>query len=224
MSDPFHQLPKGQYGAILADPPWRFETWGSQENAATDVNRHYDTMTIAQIAELPVGDLAAKDSVLFMWICWPTMDQAIEVIRAWGFKYKTCAFSWVKADGSQVDMFAQDMPVDIGTGYWTRSNSEVCLLATKGQPKRLNADVRQAIIAPRRQHSRKPDGVHERIERLVAGPYLELFARQKRPGWTAWGNQTDKFNPRDDFNKSITAAYDAIKERQAQGGPGWEPT
>jgi N6-adenosine-specific RNA methylase IME4 len=78
-------------------------------------------------------------------------------------------------------------------GYWTRSNSEVCLLATKGKPKRNAADIRQAIIEPRREHSRKPDGIHNRIERLVDGPYLELFARQTRPGWTVWGNQTDKF-------------------------------
>jgi N6-adenosine-specific RNA methylase IME4 len=81
-------------------------------------------------------------------------------------------------------------------GYWTRSNSEVALLGTRGKPKRTAADVRQAIIEPRREHSRKPDGIHERIERLVAGPYLELFGRQKREGWTVWGNQTDKFRER----------------------------
>lgn len=78
-------------------------------------------------------------------------------------------------------------------GYWTRANTEPCLLATRGRPKRLNADVRQGIIAPRREHSRKPDDIHARIERLVPGPYLELFARTQRPGWTVWGNQTDKF-------------------------------
>jgi N6-adenosine-specific RNA methylase IME4 len=81
----------------------------------------------------------------------------------------------------------------MGSGYWTRANSEVCLLATRGNPKRLDAGVRQAIVEPRRQHSRKPDCVHDRIERLVAGPYLELFARQRRPNWDCWGNQTDKF-------------------------------
>ena len=84
----------------------------------------------------------------------------------------------------------------MGLGYWTRANSEPCLLATRGKPKRLNADVRQGIIAPRREHSRKPDEVHGRIERLVAGPYLELFARAERPGWTVWGNETTKFNGR----------------------------
>lgn len=189
----FDGLTKNGYGAILADPPWKFETWGSQENSEHCVERHYSTMTIDEISKLPVGDLAAKDAVLFVWICWPTMHRALEVIEAWGFTYKTCAFCWIKANGTQVDMFGENLPVQIGTGYWTRSNSEVCLLATRGQPKRINADVRQGIIAPRREHSRKPDGIHERIERLVAGPYLELFARQKRPGWDVWGNQTDKF-------------------------------
>lgn len=189
----FDGLTKNGYGAILADPPWKFETWGSQENSEHCVERHYSTMTIDEISKLPVGDLAAKDAVLFIWICWPTMHRALEVIESWGFTYKTCAFCWIKANGTQVDMFGENFPVQIGTGYWTRSNSEVCLLATRGQPKRLNADVRQGIIAPRREHSRKPDGVHERIERLVAGPYLELFARQKRAGWDVWGNQTDKF-------------------------------
>lgn len=189
----FDGLTKNGYGAILADPPWKFETWGSQENSATATENHYSTMTIDEISKLPVGDLATKDAVLFIWICWPTMHRALEVIEAWGFTYKTCAFCWVKANGTQVDMFGENFPVQIGTGYWTRSNSEVCLLATRGKPKRLNADVRQGIIAPRREHSRKPDGVHERIERLVAGPYLELFARQRKSGWDCWGNQTDKF-------------------------------
>ncbi len=150
-------------------------------------------MAIEEISKLSVGDLAANSCVLFMWICWPTMHRALEVIDAWGFTYKTCAFSWTKAHMATVDMFAEDYPVQIGTGYWTRSNTEPCLLATRGKPKRINADVRQAIIAPRREHSRKPDGIHERIERLVAGPYLELFGRQKRKNWDVWGNQTDKF-------------------------------
>jgi N6-adenosine-specific RNA methylase IME4 len=90
-------------------------------------------------------------------------------------------------------MFRDTTPVQVGMGYWTRANSEPCLLATRGKPKRINADVRQGIIEPRREHSRKPDCVPARIERLVEGPYLELFARTQRPGWTVWGNQTDKF-------------------------------
>lgn len=141
---------------------------------------------------LPVVELAADDSVLFLWICWPLLAEALELIEAGGFVYKTCAFSWTKVHAGQVEMFQDDNPVQIGMGYWTRSNSEVCLLAVRGKPKRVKADVRQAIIEPRRQHSRKPDCVYGRIERLVPGPYLELFARNERRGWTSWGNQTTK--------------------------------
>lgn len=191
----FEGLPRKHYGAILADPPWRFETWGDQSNAATHVDRHYSTMSIEDIRALPVGNLAAHDSVLFVWVTWPNLLNALSVVGAWDFKFKTCAFCWAKAHAGQLEMFEQAIPDQIGTGYWTRANTEPCLLATRGNPKRLNADVRQAIIAPRREHSRKPDGIHERIERLVAGPYLELFARQRRPGWDCWGNEVDKFAP-----------------------------
>ena len=90
-------------------------------------------------------------------------------------------------------MFEQSIPDQMGTGDWTRANSEPCLLATRGKPKRINADVRQAIIEPRREHSRKPDCVRGRIERLVEGPYLELFARSRCRGWDAWGNEIGKF-------------------------------
>jgi len=173
--------PTGKYGAIYADPAWKFKTWSDKGLGRAP---KYDTMTTDQIKSLPVSDLAAEDSVLFLWVTFPMLKDGLETIESWGFTYKTCAFSWIKADEGNVWA---------GTGYWTRANSEVCLLATKGHPKRLNADVRQSIIEPRREHSRKPDCVPGRIERLVAGPYLELFARTTRPGWVSWGNQTDKF-------------------------------
>jgi N6-adenosine-specific RNA methylase IME4 len=190
----FADLPKNHFGAILADPPWHFDTWGEQTNATTHVNRHYETMDGDQILNLPVEILAANASVLFLWVTWPTLELGMETITNWGFKYKTCGFAWMIADGRQVEMFHDEVTPEMLGGYWTRSNSEVCLLGTRGKPKRLNADVRQGIIAPRREHSRKPDGIHERIERLVAGPYLELFARQSRPGWTTWGNEKTKFD------------------------------
>lgn len=191
-------LARGHYGVILADPPWQFDSlWGGRPKkteagyASRAVEAHYETMSIAEIAALPVGDLAARDCVLFLWTCWPVLQRSLPVIDAWGFTYKTCAFSWMKADPYR--LFADDATPFAGLGYWTRANTEPCLLATRGRPRRLHADVRQGIIAPRRQHSRKPDGIHARIERLVAGPYVELFARERRAGWDAWGNQVGKF-------------------------------
>lgn len=191
MDWPFENLTPMKYGAILADPPWRYEVWaeGSKRNAS----HHYPLMQNEDISNMPIADLAAKDCVLFMWVTWPKLIEALEVIKAWGFEYKTCGFCWIKADNKQPDMFKSEINPYVGMGYWTRANSEPCLLATRGKPKRINADVRQGIIAPRREHSRKPDGVHEAIERLVSGPYCELFGRQQRKGWDVWGNQTDKF-------------------------------
>ena len=146
-----------------------------------------------ELNALPVAELAAPNCVLFLWTCWPVLQWSLRTIAAWGFEYKTCGFCWVKAHAKQIDMFRDDIDPHMTLGYWTRSNSEMCLLATRGKPKRIAADVKQAIIEPRREHSRKPDCVHERIERLVPGPYIELFARQQRSGWTTWGNETTKF-------------------------------
>lgn len=221
------EIPRGKYGVIYADPPWQFKTlWGTATGPGNR-NADYKTMDIPELAALPVNELAADDCVLFMWGIWTLMPQAFEVIAGWGFKYKTCAFDWIKANPRQIDMFKDECDVQMGLGYWTRANSEPCLLATRGKPKRLNADVRQGIIAPRRQHSRKPDGVHERIERLVAGPFLEMFARQQRPGWDCFGNETGKFDkPYDagaDFAGSLNEGYAAIRTRVANGGEPWQP-
>lgn len=154
---------------------------------------HYQTMSVDELCALPIEGRAAENCALFLWVTWPTLLDGIKIIEAWGFDYKTCAFNWMKAHATQINLFDDEITPLMKMGYWTRASSEVCLLGTRGKPKRLNADVRQGIIAPVREHSRKPDGIHERIERLVAGPYLELFARQRRPGWTVWGNQTEKF-------------------------------
>jgi N6-adenosine-specific RNA methylase IME4 len=203
-ADPFEGLPRGHFKAIYADPPWHFQSWaGGRLNGDPEERRcytpsrapDYPTMREDQIAALPVADLAADDCVLFMWGCWPVLPQTLRIIEAWGFTYKTCGFSWMKANIRQADIFRDDADVEMGLGYWTRANSEFCLLATRGKPKRQSGAVRQGIIEPRRQHSRKPDCVPARIEQLVEGPYLELFARIQRPGWTVWGNQTDKFTP-----------------------------
>jgi N6-adenosine-specific RNA methylase IME4 len=202
--EPFAELPRAHFAAILADPPWRFRTWDQRtsiprtRSSGTNVCAavHYDTMVIEEIRALPVQELAGPDCSLFLWACWPNLVEALAVIAAWKFEFKTAAFVWTKAHAGQVEMFQDDIEGLLGMGYWTRANTEPCLLATRGRPKRLHADVRQAIIEPRREHSRKPDCVHERIERLVAGPYLELFARRSRPGWSTWGNEATKFDAR----------------------------
>lgn len=179
------EFPSGKYGAILSDPPWNFKCW-SGKGTARAADNHYDTMKLADIKALPVGDLAAEDCALFLWCVMPQLPEAIEVGRAWGFEYKTCAFSWMKLNKKSPGIFT-------GLGYWSRANAELNLLFTRGSPKRLNRDVKQAILEPVREHSRKPDTTYERIERLVGGPYLELFSRSDRPGWTSWGHETGKF-------------------------------
>lgn len=179
-------LPLFHYGAIYADPAWSYENW-SEGGAHKNASSHYNCMTIDEIKALPVGHLASKDCVLFLWVTDPLLREGLEVMAAWGFEYKTVAFTWAKKNKSSDSMF-------FGLGYWTRANPEMCLLGVNGNPERLDRGVRQLVIEPIREHSRKPDRIHNDIERLVDGPYLELFARQKRKGWTTWGNETGKFN------------------------------
>lgn len=180
----FEGLKPYHYRAILIDPPWRFETYDKRKHVGRG-KQHYRTASREWIATLPLHKLAADDCALFTWVSWPQLDDALHAIAMWGFTYKSCAFCWMKSN-------ANGRPA-IGTGYWTRANSEVCLLATRGRPQRLSRAIPQAILEPRREHSRKPDCVRERIERLVAGPYVELFARSRRPGWDAWGDEVNRF-------------------------------
>ncbi len=181
---------RNHYGVIYADPPWTFKTY-SRKGKGRSAEAHYDCMSLQQIKGLPVLDWAAPNCVLLLWTTDPMLDEALRIIKYhWGFTYKTTGFIWAKI-GSVITTpgvtKAQNWP--IGTGYWTRSNPEICLLATRGKPKRLSKSVRKLIVAPRREHSRKPDEAYERIEALCAGPYLELFARFPRPGWDSWGNE-----------------------------------
>lgn len=190
------------YRVILADPPWTFEVWSDSSKAHGSAKAHYDTMTLGELFALAVYELAADDAVLFLWACWPNLLEAIRLGQEWGFTYKTCAFDWIKRNGSNTGWH-------MGLGYYTRANSEPCLLFTKGTPKRQAMDVRQpiiddnmlpimeAVVSPVRNHSQKPDIVHDKIERLFDGPYLELFARKERPGWTCLGNEIDGLDIRE---------------------------
>lgn len=181
MSEP---LPAGRFGAILADPPWAFRTYGKKDVAPARGEQPYSVMSLDDIKALPVADVAAKDCLLFMWTVSHLQAPAFEVAAAWGFSPVSIAFIWDKGR--------------MGMGYWTRQEAEVCHLFKRGKPKRIGKGVRSVIRAARREHSRKPDEQYERIEQLVAGPYLEMFARQARHGWSAWGDQVGKFAPAND--------------------------
>lgn len=173
-----------KYNVILADPPWAYRVW-SKKGMGRSAENHYPTMSIPDIRALPVNDLAADDCALFLWITFPQLHEAFSVIQDWGFTYKTVAFVWVKQNKKSCSLFW-------GLGYWTRANAEVCLLATRGNPKRQSAAVHQVILSPVEQHSKKPDEVRERIVALMGDvPRVELFARQETPGWDVWGNEVE---------------------------------
>lgn len=175
----------GDYRLIYADPPWTFATY-SRKGKGRSAEAYYDCMSLAEIGRLPVAEWAAKDCVLLLWATDPLLPMAFEVIRAWGFTYKTVGFYWAKLNKSAEPTLYRDTSFFTGLGFWTRANPELCLLATRGHPKRRRADVRKLIVSPRREHSRKPDEAYARIEALCEGPYLEMFARTARPGWESW--------------------------------------
>jgi N6-adenosine-specific RNA methylase IME4 len=176
-----------RFAVIYADPPWTFRTY-SENGKGRSPEQHYDCLSLTEIAALPVAALAADDCLLLLWSVMPELPGTLEIIKSWGFEYKTCGFVWVKQNETGNGLHT-------GMGYWARANAELCLLATRGAPKRLAFDVHQIILSPVSEHSAKPEEVRHRIERLLPGPYLELFGRKPVAGWTVWGNEI----PRDQF-------------------------
>lgn len=192
----------GGFRTILADPPWTFKARTALQvanwNSRRDAEKHYTVMNLEAIKALPVKNVAAKDAHLFLWTTGPCLPQAFEVITAWGFRYSSVAFTWAKLKRSyQPDKISTPIDTNFhcGLGLTTRKNAEFCLLARRGNARREAKDVREIIVTPVREHSRKPDETYERIQRYCVGPYLELFARQSRSGWAVWGNEVDKFDP-----------------------------
>lgn len=170
-----------KYNIIYADPPWRYND--RKCNGACEA--HYKTMKIFDICKLPVQHIAAENSVLFLWVTYPMLPEAMMLINAWGFKYKTIGFQWIKQNKSGKGFF-------FGLGRWTRGNSEVCLIAVKGKPKRVANNISQLIFSPISQHSAKPAIVRDKIVQLMGDiPRIELFARKKTPGWDVWGNEVE---------------------------------
>lgn len=191
---PFSDLQRRHYAVIEADPPWTYSVFSEKGNRKGAV-RHYATMSLPDILALPVADLAAPDAHLFLWTTGPNLQQAFAVMEAWGFRYSSIAFTWVKLNPRDADsLFLTDSSFHVGLGHTTRKNCEFCLLGRRGSPKRLSKSVRELIVSARRQHSRKPDEAYRRIVEYAAGPRLALFAREARPGFDVWGAETTKFD------------------------------
>ena len=181
---PFGSLQMFGYGAILADPAWRYQMY-SEKGYEKSPEKHYETMSDEEIAALPVGELARGDCLLFLWAVWPKLTIALEAMAGWGFQYKTGG-SWVKRTASGKTAF--------GTGYILRSSTEPFLIGTIGRPQYRSRSVRNLIDAERREHSRKPPDARGMIDTLLPDvPACELFAREPWPGRDVWGNETGKF-------------------------------
>ena len=173
------------YQLIYADPPWHFRA-RSEKGEGRSAKNHYPVMSLKDIAALPISKIAAKSSVLLLWAIDPMLEVAFDVIKTWGFRFKTVGFYWVKENIKSPGFFT-------GLGYYTRANPEQCLLATRGVGlKRMDRSVQRLIVAPRGRHSEKPIEAYRRIERLFGNVNrIELFARQRRAGWNAFGNEVE---------------------------------
>lgn len=181
-----------KYQIIYADPPWSYADQGCQGTMAN----HYKSMKLEDICSLPIKEITDKDCVLFLWATYPMLKEALQVIDNWGFKYKSIAFQWIKLNKKNGKPF-------YGLGRWTRGNSEPCLLATKGKPKRISKSVFQLVQTPRRKHSQKPEIVRDKIIELLGDlPRIELFARKPKElfeneTWDGWDLAGNEINGKD---------------------------
>jgi len=177
------QFPNKKYQIIYADPPWSYRDKALSGNRGAGCK--YTTQSKEWLDNLPVSEMADVNCILFLWVTMPKLNECWDLISKWGFEYKTVAFTWVKKNKKSPSWFW-------GMGRWTRANAELCLLATKGRPKRINAGVHSVIDAPIERHSQKPDEVRKRIVKLLGDlPRIELFARQQASGWDVWGDEVD---------------------------------
>ena len=195
-----------KYNIIYADPPWKYNDKGNAGKRGA--SHKYNVMSITDIMLLPVEKLAAKNCTLFLWVTNPLLIEGIATLKAWGFEYKTVAFTWVKLNKKPLNIKKMKEANEklkpiikyknnfytpfMGMGHKTRANTELCLIGTKGKPKRVSAAVTQEILAPVREHSRKPDEAREKIIQLMGNKKrIELFARQRHEGWDALGDEIE---------------------------------
>jgi N6-adenosine-specific RNA methylase IME4 len=196
---PFGGLRRAYYGAIVVDPASKFQSYTAirsrNPGSVRSNERHYRVMSYGELAALPIRELAAPSGChLFLWTASAHLEQAIGLVRTWNFKYSAVAFVWLKTrrnwDG-KAPLRETDFPISLG--LTTRHQCELVLLARRGNCRRLRKDVRELILAPRREHSRKPDEFYRRVEAYCEGPFVDLFAREHRPGWSCWGDEANKF-------------------------------
>ena len=180
------KFPNKKYNIIYADPPWQFNSRVHQEKRGFthSLEKHYSTMTEQEICFLPVQDIADDNCILFMWVTDSHLKQALNVINAWGFTYKTIGFTWVKqyASGSYCYNFSP----------YVLKSTEICLIATKGKLKEIKErnNIKGLVFAERTKHSKKPQEVSKRITEMCKDlPKIELFARDQTAGWDVWGNE-----------------------------------
>ena len=173
-----------KYQIIYADPPWKYNSRANHKTRFRGgAEGHYNLMTMEEIKKLPINYLADDNCALFLWVTFPYLEEQIKLFKHWGFEYKTLGFSWLKQNPKNKKLF-------FGVGYYAKSNYEVCLMGIKGIMKPVSNKVSSAILSPRREHSRKPDEVRDRIVELFGDlPRIELFARNKVEGWDSWGDE-----------------------------------
>jgi N6-adenosine-specific RNA methylase IME4 len=170
-----------KFNIILADPPWTYNDKGHSGQRGSEYK--YKCMSIYEIQRLRVEEIAAENSVLFLWVTFPMLQEGLDTLKAWGFKYKTAAFVWVKTNKNLLSWF-------MGMGNWTRANAEIVLLGTRGKPERVNASIKQIVEGCRGAHSEKPQEVRHRIEALCGDlPRIELFATSHAEGWVSVGDK-----------------------------------
>ena len=177
-------FPEKKYKIIYADPPWSYrDKRDKHKRICGGALSHYNTMTLKDICSIPVGSFSEDNCMLFLWATFPNIKEALSVIEAWGFTYKTLGFSWIKTNKRNGKPF-------FGIGYYTKSNCEVCLIGVRGKPIKVSNSISSVVISPREGHSKKPDIVRSKIVKLCGDiPRIELFAREKTPGWDVWGNE-----------------------------------
>ena len=176
-----------RYQIIYADPPWDYRDKNQGAHKYGKIAPYYSGMTTKEISLLPINLLTEQNCILFLWATFPNLQEALDVILAWGFTYKTLGFSWIKTNSKNGKPF-------FGIGHYTKSNCEVCLIGLKGklEPLKQSNRVSSVIIAPREKHSKKPDIIRDKIVEFCGDlPRIELFAREKTEGWDVWGNEVE---------------------------------